>query len=112
MPEFSDRQIVTSWHTNARPWVQAVQNAEIESRTLVTNQAIIHAVTSLTPRCVLDLGCGEGWLARALAARGLEVVGIDVVPALIAEARQRGGGQFQLCSYEDVAAGRLGAQRF
>lgn len=31
MPEFSDRQIVTSWHTTARPWTKAVQNTEIEN---------------------------------------------------------------------------------
>ena len=31
MPEFSDRQIVTSWHTNARPWTDFVQNTEIEN---------------------------------------------------------------------------------
>lgn len=112
MPEFSDKQIVTSWHANARPWTKAVQNEEIESRTLVTNQAIVQAVTSLAPRHVLDVGCGEGWLARALVERGVEVVGIDVVPALIAEAQRLGGGRFQVCSYEDVAAGQLSAGRF
>ena len=112
MTEFSDKQIVTSWHANARPWTKAVQNEEIESRTLVTNQAIVQTVTSLTPRRVLDVGCGEGWLARALAKRGVEVVGIDVVPALIAEAQRLGSGRFQVCSYEDMAAGRLSADRF
>ena len=112
MPEFSDKQIVTSWHTNARPWTKAVQNQEIESRTLVTDQAIVQAVTRLTPRRVLDVGCGEGWLARALVERGIEVVGIDVVPELIAEAQRLGGGRFQVCSYEDVAASRFGAERF
>ena len=112
MLEFSDKQIVTSWHTNARPWVKAVQNQEIASRTLATNRAIVQAVTSLTPRRVLDLGCGEGWLARALAERGVKVVGIDVVPELIAEAQRLGGGRFQVCSYGDVVAGRLNADRF
>ena len=112
MPEFSDRRIVTSWHTNARPWTKAVQNQEIESRTLVTDQAIVQAVTSLRPRRVLDVGCGEGWLARSLADRGTEVVGVDVVPELIAEAQRLGGGRFRICSYEDMAAGRLRAERF
>jgi len=112
MLEFSDKQIVASWHVNAHPWTKAVQNEEIESRALVTNQAIVQAVTSLTPRRVLDVGCGEGWLARALAERGIEVFGIDVVPGLIAEAQRLEGGRFQVCSYEDMAAGRLGAGRF
>ena len=112
MPEFSDKQIVTSWHANAGPWTKAVQNEEIESRALVTNRTIVQTVTSLTPRRVLDVGCGEGWLARALAERGIEVVGIDVVPELIATAQRLGGGRFQVCSYEDMAAGQLSPDRF
>jgi SAM-dependent methyltransferase len=43
-------------------------------------------------RRVLDLGCGEGQLARRIAALGAEVVGIDPTAAQIVEARARGGG--------------------
>ena len=38
---------------------------------------------------VLDVGCGSGDLAIALARRGLQVLGIDVVDAAIAQARAR-----------------------
>lgn len=38
---------------------------------------------------VLDLGCGTGDLAADLAARGIDVLGIDADPAMIAAARQR-----------------------
>jgi SAM-dependent methyltransferase len=38
---------------------------------------------------VLDAGCGSGDLAVALAARGLRVLGIDVVEAAIAQARAK-----------------------
>ncbi len=38
---------------------------------------------------VLDVGCGPGDLAVALAQRGLQVLGIDVVEAAIAQARAR-----------------------
>lgn len=41
---------------------------------------------------VLDLGCGEGQVARALAAQGAEVVGIDPTPSQIHTAKLRGGG--------------------
>ncbi len=34
----------------------------------------------------LDLGTGTGTLARGIAKRGLEVIGIDISPALLAEA--------------------------
>lgn len=38
---------------------------------------------------VLDLGCGSGDLAIALARRGLPVLGIDFAQAAIAEAREK-----------------------
>jgi SAM-dependent methyltransferase len=43
----------------------------------------------LDPRSVLDAGCGTGRVARELAARGIDVVGIDAEPSMIAEARER-----------------------
>lgn len=36
---------------------------------------------------VLDLGCGHGWLAATLAARGARVVGVDGSAALVDRAR-------------------------
>src|SRR5205823_2787503 len=38
---------------------------------------------------VLDAGCGEGFLARILAARGARVTGIDLSPRLIQLAREK-----------------------
>ena len=42
-----------------------------------------------------------------LADKGVQVTGVDVVPALIEAARERGGGAFHLLSYADLAAGAL-----
>ena len=38
----------------------------------------------------VDLGCGPGRLAAELAARGHEVLGVDLAPAAVARARHRG----------------------
>ncbi len=103
----SDAKVVDSWHHNVAPWTAAVRNEEIESRRLVTNRAIIEAVLSRSPATILDIGCGEGWLVRALATHGMRGTGVDVVPGLIDEARRLGGGDFQVMSYESIAAGSL-----
>ncbi len=44
---------------------------------------------------VLDIGCGEGQVARRLAGTGAStVIGVDPSRAQLAEARRRGGGPF------------------
>ena len=107
---FFDEQIVESWKLNAEPWTAVIRQQQIESRRLITDRAIIETVIAHVPATVLDLGCGEGWLARALAEKGTDVHGVDVVPALIARAQAAGGGQFSVMSYEEVAAGALGVK--
>jgi 2-polyprenyl-3-methyl-5-hydroxy-6-metoxy-1,4-benzoquinol methylase len=100
-----DTKIIDSWHKNTAPWVDAVRKNEIESRTLVTNRAIVDAVRSLSPATGLDIGCGEGWLVRALD--GVAMTGVDVVPGLVDAARHAGGGDFHVMSYEEIARGQL-----
>lgn len=104
MKKLSDQQIIKSWGKNARSWVTAVREGEIESRVLVTNKAIIEAVVGRAPRSVLDVGCGEGWLVRELAKAGIDSLGIDVVPGLIESAQQAGGGRFRVLSYEEISS--------
>ena len=107
MNPFSDAKIVDSWVRNASPWTIAVRTGQIESRKLITDRAIVDAVLSRAPSAVLDLGCGEGWLARELAAKGIDVTGIDVVPDLIKQAQSAGQGNFRVMGYEKIAAGQL-----
>lgn len=91
-----------SWIANAPSWRDAVRNGRIESRRLVTDAAIVDAVLEAQPRAVLDLGCGEGWLARALASHGIDVTGIDASEPLIEAAQALGGARFLAISYEEL----------
>ena len=77
----TDERISQSWIANADVWTSAVRERRIESRRVATDAAIVSAVLDQHPKTVLDLGCGEGWLARAL--HGVDVTGIDGSPALI-----------------------------
>lgn len=97
------RLIRQSWRINAHDWITAVRNGEIESRRVVTDEAIVKAVLALEPDRVLDVGCGEGWLCRELATAGVKAVGVDAVPELIAAAQRSGGGEFHVIGYEKLA---------
>ena len=97
-----ETQLQHSWLANADAWTDAVREGRIASRRLATDRAILEALLARHPRCVLDVGCGEGWLARALAAQGVAVVGIDASPPLIEAARALGGGDFQTLSYAEI----------
>lgn len=99
----SSKTILQSWQANAGNWVQTVDHQEIESRKLVTNQAVVETVVHLHPNTVLDIGCGEGWLTRALIGKGMDVTGVDAIPELVANAQAKGPGKFLEASYRDIA---------
>lgn len=50
----------------------------------------VRFVLAYSPSSVLDAGCGTGRVALELARRGVEAVGVDVDPSMLATARQRG----------------------
>lgn len=93
-----------SWSRNADAWTQVVREGGIESRRAATDRAILDAITESAPSTMLDVGCGEGWLVRAAAERGIDATGIDGSPELIASARAAGGGRFEVISYEDLVS--------
>ncbi len=94
--------LLQSWHHNARSWIEAIRTGAIESRLKVTDQAILLAVLSRQPGLVLDLGCGEGWLLRALTERGITAVGVDGDATLVEAARAAGSLQVHVGSYDEL----------
>ena len=99
---FNDELVLESWNKNALPWITTIENKEIESRNLVTNQAIIDAIINYSPDSILDMGCGEGWLTRELTIRGIEAWGVDGVSELIEKAQLMNCGKFLVATYEDI----------
>ena len=97
-----EQHIIQSWQANAHNWIRLIESDGIESRKLVTNKAIINAVTAANPASVFDIGCGEGWLAKELSATGVSVCGVDIIPELISRAKEKVNGNFFVASYEDI----------
>ena len=108
MEKEPESAIIDSWRKNVAPWIRAVRQEEIESRNLVTNQAVLDAIVSRTPTNVLDIGCGEGWLVRALVDKGIDAMGIDAIPEFIESANQAGKGRFKTLSYEECSISPIG----
>ena len=106
MTDDQETQIATSWQRNAGRWAQAIAENRIASRRAGTDRAIVETIARLRPRHVLDLGCGEGWLTRALVERiGCRVVGVDGSRDLVATARRLDPGSTYLhLSYEAIIA--------
>ena len=46
-------------------------------------------VAALAPTSVLDAGCGTGRIAIELAVRGIDIVGVDLDPSMLAVARDK-----------------------
>ena len=114
MDTLRDR-LVQSWTDNAHAWTRAVRSGAVASREAGTDAAVVEAVLRGLPPAgrVLDVGCGEGWLVRALAAVGVEARGVDASAPLVdaareaareAEASGPSGGAFEVVSYDQAAA--------
>ena len=83
-PNFSE------WEQNAGWWQEHfTDGADPEYEEQILPLVDVHLAGK---RRVLDVGCGEGQLARRIAALGAAVAGIDPTVAQIVEARARAGG--------------------
>jgi SAM-dependent methyltransferase len=77
------------WEENAAWWQRSyTEGADPEYEEQVLPLVAQHLEGA---RRVLDVGCGEGQVARRIAQLGAEVVGVDPTAAQIGVARHRGG---------------------
>lgn len=80
------------WEENATYWVRIIRDQRDRYRTELTDPAMFEAIGDCGGLVVLDVGCGEGYLAREIRRRGArEVVGVDRSGALIDAAAAASG---------------------
>src|SRR5689334_19354445 len=81
------------WAANAQFWITIIRDKLDRYRNELTDPAMLTAIGPCDGQRILDAGCGEGYLSRAIATRGAsEVVGIDTCEPLIEAATTAAAG--------------------
>jgi ubiquinone/menaquinone biosynthesis C-methylase UbiE len=71
---------------------------------------LISEIAGESPLDALDIGCGTGVLSLLLADQGHRVVGVDVAPAMLAEARAKAASRGLAVSFVKADAEALGVR--
>lgn len=99
----SPEATIAAWDAAAKVWAGAVR-AGADPRRCVRHAALVDLVCQVPAGPVLDAGCGEGWLTRELAARGLAVQGIDASAAMVELAERAEPGRCRVLPFDAAAA--------
>jgi SAM-dependent methyltransferase len=84
-------QLSEAWEENAEAWIAWAREPGHDSYWLFHRDLFLELVPPPRGR-TLDIGCGEGRLARDLAALGHDVAGVDASPTMLAAAREAAPG--------------------
>ena len=84
-------KLKAEWEAFAREWIARCEEQRDEAREGLLDDWMLELVGDVSGKRVIDLGCGEGRFCRMLAARGAEVLGVDLQPAFIEYAEARKG---------------------
>lgn len=77
------------WQRSADAWITDMGELGDFGRRYVLDPVMLPRALVGAPKHVLDVGCGEGRFCRMLQSHGIETVGLDPTPALLAAARAR-----------------------
>jgi len=80
-------ELSEAWEENAAAWIAWAQEPDHDSYWRFHRDLFFELVPPPSGR-TLDVGCGEGRLARDLAALGHDVVGVDSSPTMLTAARE------------------------
>lgn len=77
------------WETSASAWIADMGEHGDFGRRYVLDPVMLPLALQRKPKRALDVGCGEGRFCRMLKAEGVETIGIEPTPSLLARARER-----------------------
>jgi SAM-dependent methyltransferase len=87
MTERDDKTLAQVWETNAADWIRWARAPGHDSYWRFHREAFLQLVPA-PGRLTLDVGCGEGRLARDLKALGHRVFALDSSPTLVRAAAE------------------------
>ncbi len=95
------------WQKNAAFWITIIREQLDPFRIELNNAAVLEYFLRKKNLRVLDAGCGEGYLCRALARMGHRAVGVDFNRALIKaakdlEAKEQLGIEYKLADIKKI----------
>jgi SAM-dependent methyltransferase len=108
------RDVGRYWESNARAWTTLSRQGWDVYRDALNTPAFLALLPDISGRSGLDIGCGDGHNTRLLAARGARMVGIDLAPTFVEQARamereNRLGVRYSIGSAQDLP---FAAERF
>src|ERR1700682_5639646 len=87
-----NRLLRGAWDEHAGDWVRWARSAELDHAFWRLNLPALVDLLPAPSGLTLDVGCGEGRVARALKELGYSVMGLDSSPVLVAAAREADPG--------------------
>jgi ubiquinone/menaquinone biosynthesis C-methylase UbiE len=97
------KKIKTSWGKEAEWYSVHLEDDGTYHRKVILPNAL-RLVEPKKGQKILEIGCGEGFFARALAEKGSEVVACDISPELIAVAQKKEGNvEYRISEAQDLS---------
>ena len=78
-----DQQVRQAWEQNAEAWTQLSRSGYNVCRDQQITPAFLNMLPPIQGLLGLDLGCGEGQSTRLLAARGAQMVALDIAAEFV-----------------------------
>lgn len=96
------KALKTSWGNEAEWYADHLEGGDTyHAKVILPN--LLRIITPAKGLSVMEIGCGEGFFARAFAKEGAAVIASDIGKELIAVAKEKAGGpQYHVSPAEDL----------
>ena len=87
------------FYASSKPYLNQLKSHGLEDYRKYINKILKYLKKGAT---ILDVGCGVGQVSNFLASKGYEVIGIDLSPLFVKEAKKTGKAKFKAMDSTDL----------